>query len=551
MTDAKTIDTPPPTPDPAPPPEPAREAPVAAWAPMKFPVFRMLWSAWLLANVSLWMNDVAAAWVMTSMAPSPLWVALVQTASTLPVFLLGIPSGALADIVDRRSYFIVTQVWVAATGVLLCVVSLFDLLNPPLLLALVFLNGIGLAMRWPVFSAIVPSLVPRSHLPAALALNGVSMNASRIVGPLTAGLILASVGSAYVFLLNAALSIVAAGLIFRWRSEPKTSTLPGERFVGAMRVGLQHVRESKPMHAAMWRCGGFFFQTAAALSLLPLIAQRYDASGAGIFTALMASMGAGAIVSALLLPRLRSRMDRAATVKLGVIAHAVATVVLAFAPHEAVALPAMFVIGMAWLTAANALTISAQLALPDWVRARGMAIYQMVLMGSGAIGAAVWGQFATVSDLRSTLLASAAFGLSALLATRHLVLDHPSADASVAMPTFVYPEPSIALQPHDGPIMVTVEYRIDPARAHGFMDVMQRTRASRLRLGVLSWGLFCDTADAGRYVEYFLDESWVEHLRRYDRFSAEDAQLRHERFDYHLGPDAPAVSRFLARSLAG
>ena len=172
---------------------------LSAWDPIKVPVFRMLWSTWLVANICMWMNDVAAAWMMTSMTSSPIWVALVQSASTLPVFLLGLPSGALADILDRRRYFIMTQFWVAAVATLLCIAVISGVMTPPLLLALTFANGIGLAMRWPVFAAIVPELVPRAQLPSALALNGIAMNASRIVGPLVAGALIASAGTAYVF----------------------------------------------------------------------------------------------------------------------------------------------------------------------------------------------------------------------------------------------------------------------------------------------------------------------------------------------------------------
>lgn len=199
------------------PPHPQKEAPapsddthsLTALAPLKRPVFRMLWGTWLIANICMWMNDVAAAWMMTSLTTTPIWVALVQTASTLPVFLLGLPSGAMADILDRRRYFILTQFWVAAVALLLCAIIVLDVMTPALLLVLTFANGIGLAMRWPVFSAIVPELVPRSQLPTALALNGVAMNASRIIGPLVAGALIASAGSAYVFALNAALSVMA------------------------------------------------------------------------------------------------------------------------------------------------------------------------------------------------------------------------------------------------------------------------------------------------------------------------------------------------------
>src|SRR3990167_4867016 len=176
-------------------------------APLRRPVFRMLWITWLMANVCMWMNDVAAAWLMTSLTTTPLWVALVQTAATLPMFVLGLPSGALADGLDRKRYFLVTQLWVAVVAVLLSITVFLGWMSPPVLLALTFANGIGLAMRWPVFAAIVPEIMPRPQLPAALALNGVSMNASRIIGPLVAGAIIAGAGSAWVFVLNAVLSL--------------------------------------------------------------------------------------------------------------------------------------------------------------------------------------------------------------------------------------------------------------------------------------------------------------------------------------------------------
>jgi len=218
------------------------DAPPSSLAPLKGPVFRMLWLAWLAANVTMWMNDVAAAWLMTTLTDSAVMVALVQAASTLPVFVLGLPSGALADIVDRRRYFAVTQLWVASVAVVLCGASLAGALSAPLLLALTFANGIGLAMRWPVFAAIVPEVVPRHELPAALALNGVAMNMSRVIGPVLAGALLAGAGSAAVFALNAALAVVAFVLILRWQSQRKVSALPAgtsnnpvSRFASAVR----------------------------------------------------------------------------------------------------------------------------------------------------------------------------------------------------------------------------------------------------------------------------------------------------------------------------
>jgi len=268
------------------------DASLSPFAPLSVPVFRMLWLTWVAANTCMWMNDVAAAWMMTSLTTSPVLVALVQTASTLPVFLLGLPSGALADILDRRRYLIATQFWVAAVAVVLAFAIVSGGMTAPLLLALTFANGIGLAMRWPVFAAIVPELVSRPQLPAALALNGVAMNASRIVGPLLAGAIIASAGSAWVFVLNAVLSVLSGLVIMRWKREHIPSPLGRERLPSAMRVGVQFVRQSPRMRAVLWRISVFFLHATALLALLPLVAKGLEGGGAGTFTLLLASMAA-------------------------------------------------------------------------------------------------------------------------------------------------------------------------------------------------------------------------------------------------------------------
>jgi MFS family permease len=282
----------------------------------------MLWGVTLAANICMWMNDVAAAWMMTSLTTSPVLVALVQTASTLPVFLLGLPSGALADILDRRRYVIATQFLVATVAVLLCITVAMGWMTAPLLLALTFANGIGTAMRWPVFSALLPEMVSKSHLPSAMALNGVAMNASRIIGPLVAGGIIASLGSAWVFELNAVLSIISGIVLVRWKRHQPENPLGRERLHSAMRVGLQFVKESPRMRAVIARTVAFFFMSTAIMALLPLTAQRFEGhfvGGAGTFTILLASMGAGAIISAMFLPRLRQALGEklaAVTIKL-------------------------------------------------------------------------------------------------------------------------------------------------------------------------------------------------------------------------------------------
>ena len=514
---------------------------LSAWAPIRQPVFRMLWGTWLAANICMWMSDVAAAWMMTSMTTTPLWVALVQTSATLPVFLLGLPSGALADILDRRRYFIATQFWIATVATLLCLTVISGVMTPPLLLALTFANGIGLAMRWPVFAAIVPELVPRVQLPAALALNGIAMNASRIVGPLVAGALIASAGTAYVFVLNAVLSVISGFVIMRWRRVHVPSPLGRERLVSAMRVGLQFVRQSSRLRGVLLRVSLFFLHSTALLALLPLVARNLHTGDAGTFTLLLAAMGAGAIGAALYLPRLRQLMPRDTLVLRSTVLQSVSTAVMALAPNAWVAVPAMLLNGVAGICCANSLSVSAQLSLPDWVRARGMSMYQMAIMGASALGAALWGQIATLTSVSTGLLMAAASGTVCMLLAQRQVVDL-SIEEDLT-PSRAFKAPVADAPPGTGHVVVTIDYLIDPLRSHDFHAVMQESRRSRLRQGALEWALLRDIGTPGRYVEQIIDESWTEHLRRFDRVTASDVALRERKLAFHIGDAPPQVHR--------
>ena len=518
---------------------------LSALAPLKQTAFRMLWGTWLVANTCMWMSDVAAAWLMTSMTTTPLWVALVQTSATLPVFLLGLPSGALADILDRRRYFIATQFWIAIVATLLCIAVISGHLSPPLLLALTFANGVGLAMRWPVFAAIVPELVPRAQLPAALALNGVSMNASRIIGPLVAGALIASSGTEYVFVLNAVLSVISGFVIMRWRRAHTPNPLGRERLIGAMRVGVQYVAQSSRMRAALAQVALFFFHSTALLALLPLIARNLHSnalgSGAGTFTLLLASMGAGAIVAALNMQRLRQWLPRDALVLRASLLQSLATVAVALAPNAWVAVPAMVLNGVAWITCANSLSVSAQLSLPDWVRARGMSMYQMAIMGGSALGAALWGQIATVTNVPAALFVAAASGSVCMYLAQRWVLD-TSLEEDLT-PSREFKAPVADQPPGDGRVVVTIAYQIDPLRADDFKALMQISRRSRLRQGALGWELLRDMGKPGRYIEQIIDGTWTEHLRRFDRVTASDVALRERKLAFHVGDEPPVITR--------
>jgi len=515
---------------------------------MALPAFRMMWIVSWGANMGMWMNEVTAAWVMTSLTTSPLMIALVQTAATLPVFLFGLPIGALADIFDRRRLYILSQVWAAAAASMLAIAMLTGIITPLLLLILTFANGITLALRWPVFTSIIPNLVPRNQLPAAMALTGIGMNMSRILAPMIAGAIIANVGSAYVFVLNAVLATATAIMIYRWEGEVRRPGLPGERIASAMRVGIQFAVQSPRFHPIMARTTLFFMQAIALIALLPIVARSLPGGGASTYTFLLASMGIGAICAALAVTRIRRTLTSDHLMLIGTIALCVAMTAIALAPRLSVAIPAMMLAGLAWMWGGNTLSVATQLALPDWMRARGMAISQMNVMGSAAVGAALSGQLASMTSVSVALLVMAAAGAILLpFTTRHFRLAGTAEKPAPEVTGTPELEPGIDLQA--GPVLVTVEYIIRPEDAVEFKQVMRESRRSHLRRGALSWKLFHDTNAPERYVEHVVDESWLEHLRRRNRVAADDIELRARRLALHQGPEAPRISRRVGQNI--
>lgn len=512
------------------------------------PVFRMLWTVWLAANVCMWMNDAAAAWLMTTVSSDPVMVALVQSATLIPAFALALPSGALADIVDRRKWFIGTQFVVALAAGLLALSAWVDALTPTWLLGLLFIHGVGIAMRWPVFSAIVPEVVPRDQLASALALNSVAMNVSRVAGPVLAGVLIGVAGSAALFALNAVLSLVCVLLLWRWRYMPSVSVLPGERLLGAMRSGVRYAAQSRDVQVVLARAFAFFVHGMAAIALLPLAARQLSPGDPSVYTLLLSGMGAGAVGVGIALSHRRSSPHRERQLHYGTLLAAISTAALAVAPNAWVAGAAMVGVGAGWMTGSNALMVSAQHALPDWVRARGMSLYQMAVMAGGAVGAVVWGLVARAFDVPTALLVASALSAVVLVPLRRWPLASGEAEDLTPAPIAHDRLPRIDVELEEGPVLVTIEYEVEEKDVEAFVDLMQSSRRSRLGQGALSWGLFRDTDEPRRFVEHFIDSSWVEHLRRFDRATAADRRLRERRTAFHRGSVPPKVHRYVAQT---
>jgi MFS family permease/quinol monooxygenase YgiN len=521
----------------------------SAWSPLRESVFRALWIATVVSNIGTWMQDVGESWLMTSLTPSPVLVALVETAGALPVVLVALPAGALADVVDRRRLLLVMQSWMVVAAGAMGVLALMGHMTPARLLSLTFLLGIGTAMSNPAWQAITPELVRPAELPAAIALSGVGINIARAFGPALGGLIVAASGPWAVFFLNATSFIAIMVVVYRWQPAPRKSKLPPEDIIGAMRTGTRYLRHSPELQTVLIRSGIFVVCASALWALLAQQARRHLGLGSFGYGLLLGCIGLGAIVGAWLLPKVRERLSMNQLVAAGTIGFALTTIALAYVHSFAVLAVALAVGGVAWIAVLSSLNVSAQTVTPSWVRARVMAVYLLVFMGGLAGGSAVWGFAAARVGVSTALLIAAVGLLIGLLATwrYRLVGDE---DLSLT-PSMHWPEPIVMIdaQPQEGPAITVMEYRIDPKTADDFLLAMKEMKRIRQRDGAIRWNLSRDTADPERYVETFVTESWAEHLRQHERVTAEDREAEQRAQAFHLGPEPPKITHLIAEHL--
>jgi MFS family permease/quinol monooxygenase YgiN len=523
----------------------ADEQPTSAWSPLGYPLFRALWIASLVSNIGTWMQNVGGVWLMTSLSPSPFLVALMQTATSLPVFLVGLPAGALADIVDRRRLLLVTQGLMLVAAAVLSAVTMADLVDAKGLLALTFILGLGTALNTPTWQAVMPTLVPRRDLPAAVALNGVTINVGRAVGPALGGVVVAAAGPGAVFLLNALSFVGVLIVVYRWHAKPTQSVLPAERVLGATRAGLRYVRYAPEVRAVLVRAGVFIGAGSALWALLPVLARRELGLGAAGFGVLLGCIGLGAVGGATVLPRLRGKYSVDHVLIGATVVFALVTVALALL-RDVVALSAVMVAGgVAWIMLMASFNTAAQNTAPAWVRARALGAYLLVFQGGLALGGVLWGAIAARAGTRPALIIAAVALVGGLPATMRWPM---TAGTTLDLrPSLHWPEPRIEIEPRadEGPVQVTVEYRINPEQRRDFVEAMHALGRMRRRDGAIQWGVFRDAADSGRYVETFLVESWVEHLRQHQRGTVADRAIVDRARAFHRGATPPEASHLI------
>jgi MFS family permease/quinol monooxygenase YgiN len=482
---------------------------------------------------------------MTSLNPDPLIVSLVQAATSAPAFLFALPAGAFADIWDRRKYLIVVEILTTLVSALYAAIVGLGLANPDNLLLFTFLIGAVWTLSSPAWQAVVPQLVPKDDLPAAVTANSVGVNISRALGPALAGAVIVTLGIVAPFWVNAISNLAVVGVLFWWRPQTATKVLPAERVGEAIGAGLRYARNSPPLRATMIRAAGFFLFASAYWALLPLVARERIESGAGLYGVLLGAIGAGAVAGALVMPRLKLKLGPDRLTALGLLGTALTLTLYGLARDPVTALVASLLAGVSWIAVLATLTVSAQVSLPDWVRARGLALFTTVFFGCMTLGSAVWGKLAAVLGLPAAHFLAAAGAVVAIPATWRWKL--PAGTGVDLTPSMHWPTPMVAqnIEQDRGPVLVTVEYRIRPQDREAFLEAIEKLEEERRRDGAFRWGVFEDAAEPGRIIEAFLVGSWMEHLRQHERVTNAD-RIVQEAVDRFQLSGEPKVTHLIA-----
>ena len=479
----------------------------------------------LVSDIGTFMQNVGAAWLMVSLGAGPIWVALTQSAASLPYFLLALPAGSAGDIVDRRKLVLFTESWMMVVALLVAVLTIVGLMSPWLLLVLTFALSAGDAFETPTWRAILPELVPKKDLAAASALNGIEFNLARAVGPALAGVVIAAAGVATAFVVN---SLSVAGVILviaRWKRPIRKRTAPPEALKGATVAALRYVRHSPAIITVVVRTGIVMFFSSALFALLPTVAKSVNDSAIG-YGILLGCFGAGAIAGALLMQPARARWSTEAVVSGGVAILGL-TFIATSGLHSLITLaPVMLVGGAAWVIFISLINALVQNLAPDWVRARVLAIFILVYQGAFALGSAAWGAAAQRAGIHAALLYAGVGTAATTMLAFFARLPDSTADLSAwnhwRMPVVVK---EIGDDLQQGPVMVTIEYVVPRERETGFLEAMHKYGRLRRRDGAYRWGIFRDTEAADHYMEVYLVDSWAEHMRQHERQTQADRQL--------------------------
>lgn len=517
------------------------------WAPLRNPLFRALWFATLVSNLGTWVHEVSSSWMMTDLKPNNPWMSsLVQVCTTTPMFLLALPAGAIADVVDRRRYLLMTQSWMMLTAGLMAIAAFQGRLGPTGLLVGTAILAVGTALNSPAWHSVLPTVVNRHNLALAVNLNGLAISLARALGPGVAGILLIYLSPAWGFTLNTLSFAGVLLVLFRWRPKQRRVRVRAERFFGAVRVGLQHVRHSPRMRNVMFRVSLFVFGSSALWSLLPLLVRSEYKLQADSYGTMIGLFGIGAAVcSTMWLPRIRHRFSVNQMIDGHWLAFGALMIGLALSPWYWLPFVLMYLGGCCWIGILSNLHFSVQSVAPAWVRSRAMSVYLLCYFASAASGSATWGRLAETYGLRNGMLWAG--GLLVITCLSSFFAPVKSGEDLNLHPSHHWPDPEVKLpiEPEQGPVLVTVEYRVNLEDADEFRRRMRGVKEQRLQNGVLRWGLFVDIEEPTLFREVYLEESWEAHLRQHERVTAHEQEVAQYAYSLHKGEEMPKVHHLL------
>ena len=538
----------------------------SGFAPLRIRLFRDRWIASTVSNLGTWMQDTAGTWLMTLLTTSPLLIALMQTAASLPVLALGLLAGATADLFDRRRLLIFWQSWMLGSVAVLAVLTFLGHISPWSLLAFTFLLNIGSAMNNPAWQAILPELVPRELVPDSVSLNAGSNNLARAVGPALGGLMVAAfkrtdTGTAYVFLLNSISFAAVIWVLVNWKRIPLfKSALPSERMAASIRSGLRYVRYAPNLQASLLRAFTFTFFFSAIWSLLAVVARNDLHQGALGYGILNGSLGLGAVVAAFTLPRVRHRFSTDRIIAASTFYSALTLVVLARVHRPSMVIATLVGAGYCWTSTMASLNTSVQISVPGWVQARALGTYLMTFQGGLALGSVLWGSIAERWGTPISLLCAAGgFAGTFPLVRQFRILQggvpdttpHKYKRAAPELAPFPESDPESSDPAQAGPVRISVFYRIPVENYAEFTHLIHQLRRVRLRGGALRWGIYRDAVDPEHLNETFIMESWLDFLRSRERVTAADDKIRQQVWALQKGVESPRTTyQIYAREVA-
>ena len=515
-------------------------------APLRYTVFRRIWLASLLSNLGILIQGVGAAWVMTQMTSSADKVALVQTALMLPIMLIAMPAGAIADMHDRRIVAMISLAIALSGATTLTVLTWFGLLQPNLLLALCFVVGSGMALFGPAWQSSVSEQVPSETLPAAVALNGISYNIARSFGPAIGGVVVASAGAVAAFALNAVLYLPLLVVLFLWNRVHEPSRLPREKLNRAMVSGVRYITNSPPIKIVLLRTFVTGLIGGSIMALMPLVARDLLHGGAQTYGIILGAFGMGAVIGALNIGEIRKRLSGEAAIRACTLSMGGTIAAIALSREPVLTSAALVIAGSVWMLAVALFNIGVQLSAPRWVAGRSLAAFQASISGGIAIGSWGWGHLTDAYGVETALLVSA--GLMLLSPLLGLFLPMPRIGArDEDAEDLVDPEVKLMLTGRMGPLVVEIEYRVTQDNARAFHNVMQDVQLSRQRNGAYGWSIARDIADPELWTERYHCPTWLDYLRQRNRSTQSERALHQEAMAFHIGPDPVRIRRMLER----